>query len=144
MKKLVVGAVVSLFFGSAVMANAEEAKSALPEDTISPVKIEMRLLNDAYMNLIEALVLNSPDIIEDPFSQVHGARANTEKAIEKGHLKLPKNNDKMKQFVEFDEQFHDRLETLIEAAGKKDMEKVRAVTHKLLDGCVQCHNTFRD
>lgn len=143
MKKYILSAVVSVALGSAAMVHAEEAKPvATPAD--SPVKAEMRLLNDAFKNLIDSLILNTPETIEEPFHEVHKAKANTEAALEKGEIKLPKNGDKMKQFVELDEQFHKNLELLIEASRKKDMKTVQETTHKLLNGCVQCHSKFRN
>jgi len=141
MKKLIMSVVVSLVLGVAVV-NAEEAKTAPPAD--NPVKAEMRLLDKAFKNLIDSLILNNPKAIEEPFHEVHMAKANTEKALEKGEIRLPKNNDKIKQFVEMDEQFHGNLEALIEASRKGDMKAVQDVTHKLLNGCVQCHNKFRN
>ena len=141
MKTLIMSAVISLVLGVAV-ANAEEAKTAPAADSL--VKVEMRLLDKAFKNLIDSLILNNPKAIEEPFHEVHMAKANTEKALEKGEIKLPKNNDKMKQFVEMDEQFHGKLEALIEASRKGDMKAVQDVTHKLLNGCVQCHNKFRN
>lgn len=141
MKKLIMSAVLSLVLGVAV-ANAEEAKTAPAADSL--VKVEMRLLDKAFKNLIDSLILNNPKAIEEPFHEVHMAKANTEKALEKGEIKLPKNNDKMKQFVELDEQFHGKLEALIEASRKGDMKAVQDVTHKLLNGCVLCHNKFRN
>lgn len=143
MKKYILSAVVSIALG-ATMVHAEEAKTAAPAAGISPVKAEMRLLNDAFKNLIDALILNTPETIEEPFHEVHKAKMNTEKALEKGDLKLPKNNDKIKQFVHMDEQFHKKLEVLIEASRKKDMKTVQDVTHKLLNGCVGCHTKFRN
>lgn len=118
---------------------AEEAKAGENE---SPIKVEMRLLNAAFINLVNALVLNNPKAIEEPFHEVHKAKADTEKAIKKGGLKLPKNSDKMKLFIEMDEQFHKEMEALIAASRKGDMKKVQDMTHKLLDGCVQCHTMF--
>lgn len=137
MKKSILWAAVSVVLISTAAVHAEEAKAD------SPVKAEMKLLDKAFKNLIDSLVLNTPEAVEEPFHDVHMAKANTEKALEKGEIKLPKNNDKMKQFVEMDEQFHKRLEHLLEASRKKDMKAVQEVTHKLLDGCVQCHNKFR-
>lgn len=138
MKKSILWAVVSVVLISAAAVHAEEAKAD------SPVKAEMKLLDKAFRNLIDSLVLNTPEAIEEPFHEVHMAKANIEKALEKGEIKLPKNNDKIKQFVEMDEQFHKKLEHLLEASRKKDMKAVQEVTHKLLSGCVKCHNKFRN
>lgn len=142
MKKPVLWVAVSIVLISAAAVHAEEGKAAAtPAD--SPVKAEMRLLDEAFKNLIDSLILNTPEAIEGPFHEVHMAKASTEKALEKGELKLPKNNDKIKQFVEMDEQFHKNLEHLLEASRKKEMKTVQEVTHKLLNGCVKCHNKFR-
>ncbi len=110
----------------------------------SPVKVEMRLLDNAFRNLISSLILNNPGGIGAPFHEVHKAKMNTEKAIKKGEIKLPKNGDKIKEFIAMDEKFHKELEGLLEASGKGDMKKVQDITHKLLDGCVQCHKRFRN
>lgn len=141
MKKIILGVVALVVLSSAVVS-AEEAKTAPAADSL--VKVEMRLLDKAFKNLIDSLILNNPKAIEEPFHEVHMAKANTEKALEKGEIKLPKNNDKMKEFVHMDEQFHGKLEALIEASRKGDMKAVQDVTHKLLNGCVQCHNKFRN
>jgi cytochrome c556 len=140
MKKYILSAVVSVALGTAVV-HAEEAKTAPAE---SPVKAEMRLLDKAFKNLLDSLILNTPEAIEEPFHEVHKAKMNTEKALEKGEIKLPKNNDKIKQFVHMDKDFHKKLENLIEASRKKDMKTVQETTHKLLNGCVQCHSKFRN
>lgn len=141
MKKLIMSAVVSLVLGAAFV-NAEEVKTAPTGD--NPVKVEMRLLDKAFKNLIDSLILNNPKAIEEPFHEVHMAKANTEKALEKGEIKLPKNGDKMKEFVEMDEEFHKKLVVVIMASRKGDMKAVQDATHKLLDGCVQCHSKFRN
>ena len=142
MKKWIVSAAVSMALSAVVAVHAEEAKNAPAAD--NPVKVEMRLLNDAFKNLLDSLILNNPGAIEEPFHEVHRAKANTEKALEKGEIKLPKNSNKMKEFIHMDEQFHGNLEALIEASRKGDMKAVQDVTHKLLNGCVQCHNKFRN
>ena len=142
MKKWIVSAAVSMALSAVVAVHAEEAKNTPAAD--NPVKVEMRLLNDAFKNLLDSLILNNPGAIEEPFHEVHRAKANTEKALEKGEIKLPKNSNKMKEFIHMDEQFHGKLEALIEASRKGDMKAVQDVTHKLLNGCVQCHNKFRN
>lgn len=144
MKRLIISIFFSMAMFSGMAVYAQEARLLAPPDGANPLKIEMRALNDAFLNLIDSLILNSPDLIEEPFHKVHEARANTEKALEKGEIKLPKNNDKMKQFVEMDEQFHGKLEALIEASRKGDMKAVQDLTHKLMNGCVQCHSKFRN
>lgn len=112
-------------------------------ETENPIKAEMRLLDLAFKNLIDAILLNDPSGIEGPFHEVHHAKLKTEKALEGGGITLPKNADKIKSFKEMDEKFHQTLEGILKAAGKKDMEAVRKKTHEALEGCVQCHSMFR-
>lgn len=120
------------------------AVAAEPAETENPVKAEMRLLNTAYMNLITSLIFNNPGAIAEPFHEVHKATEVTEKAIKSGKVKLPKNNDKMKRFIEMDEQFHKNTEELLTAARRGNMQWVEGVTNKLLTGCIQCHKMFRN
>lgn len=120
------------------------AEAAEPAKTESPLKAEMRLLNSAYVNLITSLIFNNPGAIAEPFHEVHKAKAVTEDALHKGKLKLPKNNDKVKKFIEMDEQFHKDTEELLTAARMGNMKWVEGVANKLLDGCIQCHKMFRN
>ncbi|MCC6543744.1 MAG: cytochrome c [Nitrospirae bacterium] len=141
MKRLIFIAITSATIFCIAAIYSGEAMTAATE---SPVKVEMRLLDSAFKNLITSLILNNPKGIEAPFHEVHKAKMNTEKAMEKGEIKLPKNGDRLKEFIEMDEKFHKELEGLLAASGKGDMKKVQAAAHRLLDACVQCHNRFRN
>ncbi|MCX5717466.1 MAG: hypothetical protein NTW44_03980 [Nitrospirae bacterium] len=141
MKRFILSAVVSLALGVGVaVVNAEEARVETPYD--SPVRVEMRLLDPAFKNLLDSLILNKPEAIKAPFIAVHKALGNTDAALKKGEVKVPRNNDKMKEFKEMDEKFHKLLEQVIAASNKRDMKKVQAITHKIIDGCVQCHSQY--
>lgn len=105
---------------------------------------EMRLLDKAFKNLIDSLLLDTPEAIEAPFHDVHRAKMATGKALKAGKVKLPKNGDKLDEFVELDEAFHEKLKKLLGAAGKKDRKGIEASAHEILDSCVQCHSKFRN
>ena len=139
MKMPVISAIIMVMF---VFPSIVPAQEAVPVE--NPLKTEMRLLDSAFKNLIDSLIFNNPKTIQEPFEEVHKAKKNTEAALEKGLIKLPKNNDKIKDFVKMDEEFHHNMEGLIEASGKGNMKKVQDITHRLLNGCVQCHNRFRN
>ncbi len=141
MKIFILATTLFMVIGFAAKVSAGDVKT---QTTDSPVKTEMILLDSAFKNLIGSLVLNNLKDIEEPFHDVHAAREKTEEAIKKGKVVLPKNNEKMKEFIEMDEQFHRKLEALIHASRKGDMKKARQVTHDLLDACVQCHAKFRN
>ena len=105
---------------------------------------EMRLLDKAFKNLIDSLLLDTPEAIEAPFHDVHRAKMATEKALKAGKVKLPKNGDKLDEFVEMDEAFHGKLKKLLGAARKKDRKGIQDSAHEILDSCVQCHSRFRN
>ena len=42
------------------------------------------------------------------------------------------------------QEFHKNMKGLIESSGNGNMKKVQDITHRLLNGCVQCHNRFRN
>jgi hypothetical protein len=109
----------------------------------NPLKEEMMLLDAAYKNLIDSLVLNNLSAIEGPVEEMLKAKEKTETALEKGEIKLPKNNDKIKTFKDMDEEFHLKLKNLIVLSKKGDKNGIQKLTHELLNGCIQCHDNFR-
>ncbi|MDT8317081.1 MAG: hypothetical protein RQ824_03685 [bacterium] len=108
------------------------------------VKHEMQLLDKAFKNLMDSLLLDTPEAIEAPFHDVHRAKMETGKALKADKVKLPKNGDKLDEFVEMDEAFHGKLKKLLGAARKKDRKEIQDSAHEILDGCLQCHNKFRN
>jgi len=140
MKKIVCAIAMIVLFSAGGQALA--AEESLPGS--DAVILEMMLLDEAFKNAIDGLVLNSPEIIEEPFHEVHKAKMNTEKALKAGAVKLPKNNDKLNEFIELDEAFHEDLVGLLNASRKKDMNAVKGSIHEIMNGCVKCHDRFRN
>lgn len=140
-KYFILSAVILAALGSSSIVSAENAKLTGLEN---PLKTEMQVLDSAFKNLINSIVLNNLSAVEEPFHEVHKAKHRTEEALEKKEIVLPKNNDKMAEFTKIDKKFHHELEELIEASRKGDFKKVQKVTHSLLDGCIQCHTKFRN
>ena len=138
MKKLLLGLALIIAFTSAAVCAETPAKPAA-----NPLKDEMWRLNAAFKGLIDAVVLRKPGDIAGPFEEVLKAKAATEAALEKGEIWLPRNNERKEEFRKMDEAFHGQIEDLIKLSKKGDMKGVQALTHRLLDGCVRCHNTFR-
>jgi len=130
---------IAFFALSAMLLSGPYAFAGAP----NPVREEMWLLDAAFKNLIDAVILKNPSSIPQIFRGLEKARAETEKAKRRGEIALPKNPDKMKLFVQFDSEFHEGLEGLIQASKKGDMPKVERLTHKLLDDCIKCHSMFR-
>jgi len=152
MKRTIAAAAITLALTLPISGWAEEAahsghgthtalETSAPEDA---VKHEMRLLDAAYKNLLDSILLDTPEAIEPPFHDVHRAKMATEKALHAGKVKLPKNNDKLDEFIEMDEAFHGKLKKLLGAAREKDRRGIQESAHEILDSCVQCHTRFRN
>lgn len=140
MKKTLAVAVILAALFTPFTAYPAEKKTA----DGNPLKEEMRLLQAAYFNLIESLVLNKLDKIEEPFHAIHRAKDRTHDALEKGEIKLPKNHDKTKHFETLDKKFHKNLEALMVLAKSGDKKSVEILTHRLLNACMECHGKFRN
>jgi cytochrome c556 len=105
---------------------------------------EMVALEEAFETIIDAVIFSNMELIKPAVVRFHKAREKVEEAISsEPRIILPKNHDKFKEFVELDIRFHEDFETLEKAAGKGQRGVVKGQTHKLLDGCVVCHERFR-
>ena len=102
-----------------------DAQQTAPAPAESSLKIEMRFLDKAFKNLIDSLIFGNLKAVEEPFHAVHEAKVNTEKALKRGEIKLPKNPDKAREFVRMDGEFHRHLEDLLEAAGRATRKAFR-------------------
>lgn len=146
MKRIITASTIALSLSLAASGWAQEDHHAGHGEAVpaeNAVKHEMRLLDGAYKNLIDSLLLDTPEAIEAPFHEVHRAKMATGKALHAGKVKLPKNGDKLDEFIEMDEAFHGKLKKLLGAARKKDRKGIQDSAHEILDSCVQCHNRFR-
>ncbi len=123
--------------------HAADKVPPVPQAIQNPLSAEMGLLNEAFKGLVEGIILNRWDKIEEPFHAVHMAKQKTHEALHHKQVFLPKNTNKVAEFVKMDETFHHDLEKMLGAVKKKDQKESLRLTHKLLDQCVACHNMFR-
>lgn len=127
-------------------ASAPAIGSASPDHVppgVNAVQNEMRLLVEAMRTSVTAIGFGTLDAIPESLHTVHRARELTEKAVESGEYKLPKNADKLATFKELDEQFHGELEKLVTAATAKDAAKAGAQLGVMMSKCSGCHEQFR-
>jgi cytochrome c556 len=105
---------------------------------------EMVALEEAFETIIDAVIFSNTELIKPAIIRFHKTREKVEMTIisEPGVI-LPKNQDKFKEFVELDIKFHEDLASLEKAAEKGQKKLAKDQTHKLLDGCVVCHERFR-
>jgi cytochrome c556 len=75
---------------------------------------------------------------------MHGSMEKTHEGVHHGTVTVPKNADRVNEFVDLDRKFHAKLETLAAAAHKNDQHAMLKLTRALLAGCVQCHQRFRN
>lgn len=126
--------------------DAEHAAVApLPSPSASgnAVQNEMRILNEAVRDSVTAIAYNRLDAIEPAIHKVHAARELTEKALESGTYKLPKNADQLAAFKAQDEAFHGELVKLLQAAKANDLVATTTQLGVVLEGCTGCHTRYR-
>jgi Cytochrome C' len=109
----------------------------------SPLIEEMVVLDSVFRKIVSAVVLGEGEKVRKAIHSMHGAMEKTHEGIHSGTVTLPRNNDRMKEFVKRDMKFHEKLEALAEAGGRGDQKEMLALTKKLLDQCVECHRIFR-
>ncbi len=103
----------------------------------------MRLLNPAMQQILTLIANDNLEGIPAQIKTVHPARQLTIKAVETGQYEPPVNADKMEEFEELDNQFHDNLKFLIAASKKDDLQAATDSYTELVQGCTNCHTKFR-
>ncbi|MGZ3748819.1 MAG: hypothetical protein ACXVCD_15905 [Pseudobdellovibrionaceae bacterium] len=135
---IVVGFLGTCLIATSAMGQAEPR-------TGMALREEMVALEEAFETIIDAVIFSNMELIKPAVVRFHKAKEKVEEAISSGRPRiiLPKNHDKFKEFVELDIKFHEDFEVLEKAAGKGQTRVVKDQTHKLLDGCVACHERFK-
>lgn len=111
---------------------------------VNLVKEEMIALDAAFKKIIDAVVLDNMKIIKPALHDLHEAREEVEKAVKAGQkITLQKNQDKVKEFIELDDKFHEEFQVLEKGAEAGNKKVVKEQTHKLLDACVVCHEGYK-
>jgi cytochrome c556 len=104
---------------------------------------EMKALDAVFREVVSAVALGDGHRVHKALESMHGKMEKTQEALHAGEVKLKRNASKAAEFEKMDKDFHANLEMLAKAAHKGDRQNMTAVTKKLLDGCVACHNQFR-
>jgi len=133
-----IGILSILVIGTSILSQTK------PMGGVNLVKEEMLALDPAFKKVIDAVVLGNMKIVKPALADLHEAREEVEKAIKTGQkITLQKNQDKLKEFIELDDKFHEEFEALEKAAEAGNKKMVKDQTHKLLDACVVCHERFK-
>ncbi len=104
---------------------------------------EMRALDGVFREVVSAVALGDGHRVYQALESMHGKMEQTQEALHKGEVKLRKNASKAAEFEKMDKDFHASLEKLAKAAHSGNRHEMTAMTKKLLDGCVSCHEKFR-
>lgn len=141
-------AVISALFISvtpftAASADHSQHKAAKSPASSGALVEEMKALDAVFREVVSAVALGDGHRVHQALETMHGKMEKTQEALHAGEVKLRKNASKAAEFEKMDKAFHADLESLATAAHKGDRQKMTAVTKKLLDGCVSCHNQFK-
>lgn len=109
----------------------------------NPLVEEMITLDKTFRDVVSAVALGEGETVHRALESMHGTMERTHKAVHAGTVKVPKHAHRTKEFIKLDKKFHRDLETLDRAARKNNQQKMLSLTKKLLDGCVDCHRTFK-
>lgn len=116
--------------------------SAQPLAT-NPLIEEMITLDNAFRDIVSAVALGDTEKVHAALQSMHGAMEKTHEGMHTGTVTLPRNASRSKEFIERDKKFHEKLDALDRAARRDNQREMLRITKQLLDGCVQCHQTFR-
>jgi cytochrome c556 len=109
----------------------------------NPLIEEMVTLDSAFRDIVSAVALGETEKVHAALESMHGAMEKTHEGLHAGTVTLPKNASRSKEFIERDTKFHEKLDALDRASRRNNQREMLRITKQLLDGCVQCHQTFR-
>lgn len=109
----------------------------------NPLLEEMALLDNAFREIVSAVSLGEGERVHNALETLHGTMEKTHAGVHSGAVRIPKNADRTAEFVNMDTEFHGDLEALAQSAQTGNQKDMLSLTKKLLDGCVNCHQTFR-
>ena len=140
--------VLSLLVLPAVAGGQEhhvhDAATAPARPSDNPLIEEMVKLDAVFREVVSGVALGDGARVHQVLEAMNGTMEKTHEGVHHGTVRIPKNSGRVKEFVALDKKFHATLDTLATAAHKNDQQAMLQLTKELLDGCVQCHGTFRN
>ena len=109
----------------------------------NPLIEEMRTLDAVYREVVSAVALGDSTRVHKALESMHGTMEKTHEGVRAGTVAIPRNAARVKDFVNMDKEFHEKLEALAHAALRNNQKEMLRTTKLLLDKCVQCHQVFR-
>lgn len=127
--------------GQNVHSHSHHEKSS--HSGTNPLIEEMIILDNVFREVVSAVSLGDGEKVHKALHHMHGTMEKTHEGVHAGKVKIPKNAHRVDEFVKLDKEFHGNLEALAHAAHKNNQTEMLSLTKKLLEGCVNCHQTFR-
>ena len=124
-------------------SGAPAVPPSAPTSAPNPLIEEMRTLDVAFRSIVSAVALDDAGGTRTAIASLHGTMEKTHEGIHAGTVVVPKNRDRLPEFIKRDHKFHEMLEALDRAAERNHSQEMLRITKLLLDGCVQCHRVFR-
>ncbi len=109
----------------------------------SPLIEEMVRLDAVFRDVVSGVAMGDGRRVHEAIETMHGAMEKTHEGVHHGTVVLRKNAGRLNEFIARDKQFHEKLEQLAHAAQSNNQNKMVVLTKELLDGCVNCHQDFR-
>ena len=124
-------------------AHNQPSQGAAPQPGTNPLIEEMLVLDGVYREVVSAVALGDGTRVHTALESMHGTMEKTHEGVHGGSVVIPKNATRVKEFVQMDREFHEKLESLAGAAHRNDQKNMLKLTKQLLDDCVRCHEMFR-
>jgi len=109
----------------------------------SPRIVEITSHDMAFGNIITAVAIGDNDGVHTAIQSMRSSMEKTRVGVQNGTITLPKNASRVKDFLDMDQKFYDRLEALDRAARHNNQRELLRITNLLLSACVKCHQIFR-
>ena len=109
----------------------------------SPLIEEMTICDRAFGSIVTAVAIGNSDGIHKAIETTHSTIEKIRVGVQTGAVTLPKNTLRVKDFLELDQKFQDKLDALDRAARHNNQREMLRITNMLLSTCVKCHQTFR-
>ena len=129
-------------FGEEHHVHDSAPASAGPAGT--PLRAEIAPHDSVFHEVVSGVALGDGARVHKALEEMHGAMEKTHEGLHHGSVSIPKNADRVQEFIDQDKRFHAKLETLAAAARKNDQQAMLKLTKELLDACVKCHGVFRN
>ncbi|HYA87017.1 MAG TPA: hypothetical protein VEI57_08150 [Nitrospirota bacterium] len=121
----------------------DHVQDSAQTSAINPLVEEMKTLDNAFRDIVSAVALSDTEKVHAALQSMHGTMEKTHEGMRTGTVILPKNASRNKEFIERDKKFHEKLNALDRSVRRNNLREMLRITKQLLDGCVQCHQTFR-